>query len=118
MGYWSKLRLKTINFYKRNKKAIFIFIIIWLIVIIINMILKNQPPKMEQPSTTYTPHISVLDDEKETPEKYHRARSPSAPDYLAGALSVPDIHTNQGILRFSSFLSHTDATCVRVFFLP
>lgn len=72
MGYWSKLRLKTINFCKRNKKAIFIFIIIWLIVIIINMILKNRQPKIEQPSTTYTPHISVLDDEKETPEKYQK----------------------------------------------
>ena len=70
MDYFVALRLKAMNFYKRNKKKIFVFLIIWLIIFIINLILKNRPVKLPDPSTTYQPHVSVLDSEKEVPEKY------------------------------------------------
>ena len=70
MGYWADFRVRISNFCKRNKRKIFVFLIIWFIVIIINYILKNQPEKLPEPSTTYTPHISVVDNEKEVPEKY------------------------------------------------
>ena len=70
MGYWTNLRTKTIKFWKKNKRKILIILIIWLIIIIINQILKNKPKKQDTPLVTYTPHVSVLDEEKEVPEKY------------------------------------------------
>ena len=72
MDYFTDFRIKVMNFCKRNKKKIFIIIIIWLIIFIINQILKNRPKQLPAPSTTYTPHVSVLDDEKEVPEKYQK----------------------------------------------
>lgn len=70
MDYFVGLRLKFINFCKKNKKKIIIFFIIWLIVFTINMILKYRPAKIQAPSTTYKPYVTVMDDEKEVPEKY------------------------------------------------
>ena len=70
MEYWTDFRVRTIQFCKRNRKKIFIILIIWLIIIIINYILKNQPQKLPEPSITYTPHVSVMDKNKEVPEKY------------------------------------------------
>ncbi len=69
MNTRTNLRLKLIDFWKRNRKRILIIIIIWLVIIIINYILQNLPKPIEVPSTTYTPHVSVLQ-EKEVPEKY------------------------------------------------
>lgn len=69
MDYFTALRLKFMRFWKKNKKKIFIIFIIWLIVIIINYILKNMPEKIEPPSISYTPHVTVLTEE-EVPEKY------------------------------------------------
>lgn len=69
MNNWTNLRIKTINFWKRNRKKILIVAIIWLIVIIINYVIKNMPEKLPEPSTTYTPHVSVMDS-KEVPQKY------------------------------------------------
>lgn len=72
MGYWTNLRIKMMNFYRRNKRKIFIVLIIWLIIIIINQILKNQPPKIDAPIITYTPHISVLNKNEKVPEQYQK----------------------------------------------
>lgn len=72
MGYWTSVRLKIINFFKKNRKIIFVALIIWLIIIIINYILKNQPQKLPEPSTTYTPHVSVMNSNQEVPEKYQK----------------------------------------------
>lgn len=69
MGYWTNLRIRAMNFWKRNRKKILIAIIIWLVIIIINYIIKNMPEKISAPSTTYTPHVTVLNSE-EVPEKY------------------------------------------------
>lgn len=70
MNYNSRFIVKIIDFWKRNKRKIFIVIIIWLLVIIINNILKNRPEEIPLPSTTYTPHVSVLDSNEEVPKKY------------------------------------------------
>lgn len=69
MGYWTNLRIRAMDFWKRNRKKILIAIIIWLVIIIINYIIKNMPEKISAPSTTYTPHVTVLNSE-EVPEKY------------------------------------------------
>lgn len=70
MNYRSGFQVRIINFWKRNKNKILIFLIIWLIIIIINNIIKNKKMQIGEPSTTYTPHVTVMDKEKEVPEKY------------------------------------------------
>lgn len=71
MNYWTSLRLKSINFFKRNRKKIIIFLILWAIVIMIEYYLRNhQVIVLDPPSTTYHPYITVMDDEKQVPEKY------------------------------------------------
>lgn len=72
MGYSTDLKLKMIRFFKRNKKKILVFFIIWLIIFIINYILKNKPEELPAPSTTLTPHVSVLNESKEVPEKFQK----------------------------------------------
>lgn len=71
MNYYTNLRLKAIDFWKKNKKIILICLIIFLIVIIINNILKRLPKDNFTPSISYKPHISVVND-KEVPEKYQK----------------------------------------------
>lgn len=70
MKYGAKLQIKFMNFWKKHKNKILVGIIIWLIIILINNILKNRLAKIPAPSTTYTPHVSVLDENEEVPEKY------------------------------------------------
>lgn len=73
MGRLTDLRLKIINFFKKNKKrTILVFLILWFIVIVINYILKNQQVKIPSPATTYKPHVTVLDNTVEVPEKYQK----------------------------------------------
>ncbi len=71
MNYWTSLRLKARDFFKRNKRKILIFLIIWLIVIIIEYYLRNHQVKvLDTPSTTYYPFVSTMDEEKKVPEQY------------------------------------------------
>lgn len=57
---YTDLRLKIRDFFKRNKSRITIILIIWAVIIIINLILKSiKEPKI--PSTSYTPHIAIMD---------------------------------------------------------
>ena len=70
MNNWTDFRIKMIKFFRRNRKKILIGLIVWLVIVILNNILKNQPEKLPSPSTTYTPHVSVMDNTKEVPEKY------------------------------------------------
>ena len=64
------LKAKLVRYsQKHRKKIIVLFLIFWLIIFIINTILKMQPEQLPAPSTTYTPHVSVLDSEKAVPEK-------------------------------------------------
>lgn len=65
------LKAKIVNYSQKNrKKLIIIFLIAWLIIFIINTILKNTPEKLPEPTTTFKPHVTVMDDTKEVPEKY------------------------------------------------
>ena len=67
-------RVKVHQFYKKNKKKIWTtFLIIWLIIFIINLILKNRKPEVSLPSTTYSPHTLMYSDNgEEVPEKYQK----------------------------------------------
>lgn len=71
MMYFARLQTRLINFWRRNKAKILVTIIIVLIIFIINNIIKNMPEKIPEPTTTYTPHVSVITDE-EVPEKYQQ----------------------------------------------
>lgn len=73
MSNGSDFQVRIINFWKKHKKKIFIIIIIWLIIIVINQILKHRKPAEEKPSTTYTPHITVMGDgDEKVPEQYQK----------------------------------------------
>ena len=83
MGSITNIRVKLIRMFRNNKrKVIFVTIIIWLMIIIINQILKNQKPKIGDPFTTYTPHISVINGSDEVPEKYQKPIENKVQTYL------------------------------------
>ena len=64
-------RVKIRRFFKKHKKEVIIFfLVLWLIVFIINMALKNQKPKILPPSTNYVPHKAMYQENVEVPEKY------------------------------------------------
>ena len=73
MNNWTETRVKIIDFFKRNRKKIIIGIIIWLIIILINYIIKINRQKIQLPSTTYKPHVTVMDESKEVPQKYQKS---------------------------------------------
>lgn len=62
-------RIKFNRFFRKNKKKIIIGLIIWSIIIIINYIIIFMDKKPETPSTTYQPHVSVLNNTQTVPEK-------------------------------------------------
>ena len=63
----SKFILKMRDFWRKNKPKIIIALLIWLVIIVINYILKNFKQE-ELPKTTYEPHIAIMDN-SEVPEK-------------------------------------------------
>lgn len=63
------LRLKIKHFFRKNKKIIFVIVIIWLFIFFINQILKLYTPEPEI-ENTYEPHVSVIDSSQKVPEKY------------------------------------------------
>ena len=64
---FTDFRIRLRRFFKKNAKIIFIAICIWVIVVLINMFLKNYqaPVTLE---TTYEPHKSVMDDTTTVPQ--------------------------------------------------
>lgn len=60
-------RLRVRDFFRRNKSRILIVFLVWLIIFIINNILKNyKAPQV--PTVSYSPHVSIMDNSK-VPEK-------------------------------------------------
>jgi len=63
---FTELRLKIRHFLRKYKRVIFVIFIIWAIIFFINLMLKNK--KVEpQATTTYKPHVSVIDSNASTP---------------------------------------------------
>lgn len=71
---FTNIRLKINEFVKSHKKEVIIAcLILWLIIFIINQILKNRPKPADIPYTTYTPHKSVVNidnGDEDTPKEY------------------------------------------------
>ena len=83
MGLRTNIRVKAIRYFKGNKKrVIFVAIIVWLIVIIINQILKHQPEKIDDPFTTYYSHVTVMNNDVEVPKKYQQPIENKIQTYL------------------------------------
>jgi len=61
-------RLKIRRFWRKNKKIIIFVIVVLILIITINRILISMK-KQDSPTTTYTPHVSVLDSSSEVPKK-------------------------------------------------
>ena len=65
------LRLKIKHFFRKNKKIIFVIVIVWLFIFFINQVLKLYTPEPEI-EDTYEPHVSVIDSSQKVPEKTER----------------------------------------------
>lgn len=69
MSYKIDFIVKAINFWKRNKKKILIFLIAFIIIFVINSILKNRQKVSKTPTTTYSPHKYVMKNNEEVDQK-------------------------------------------------
>lgn len=69
MNNKAKIHLKIRDFYNKYKKVIFIILIIWTSIFVINRFLKDDFNANNTPSTTYNPHTSVMNQENVVPEK-------------------------------------------------
>lgn len=68
MRMFTNVRIKVLQFLRKNAKVIFLVVCIWAVVFLVNLFLKNYKPKMDL-QTTYEPHTSVMDDTKKVPQK-------------------------------------------------
>lgn len=64
---FTELRLKLRHFVRRNRKLIYIVLIIWLSIFIFDKLLANKELDYT-PETTYDAHVSVMDDTSSTPK--------------------------------------------------
>ena len=69
---YTELRLKLIHFFRKYKKILFIVLSIWGIIVFVNHALKNNVKPLE-PTTTYEPHSSVIDNNSSTPKRIQTA---------------------------------------------
>lgn len=74
MSKVTDLKVKLMQWAKKRKKELIVLgLLAWLIIFIINTILKNQQAKINPPSTSYTPHVAVYKEDAVVPEKYQNA---------------------------------------------
>lgn len=64
---FTELRLKIRHFIRKNRKFVYIVIIVWLSIFLFDKILANMDVDYE-PETTYEAHSSVMDDSSSTPK--------------------------------------------------
>lgn len=69
MNNKAKIQLKIRDFYNKYKKIIFVILIIWTLIFVINRFLGRKTDDNNKPSTTYAPHVSIMDEQSEVPEK-------------------------------------------------
>ena len=63
---FTEFRLRLRHFFRKNKNIIIAVFIIWSIIFLINIIIKNVPRKMEA-QNTYEAHVSIMDTRSSTP---------------------------------------------------
>lgn len=75
------IKLKIHNFLKKYGKIIGIVICVWVTIILINGLLKVTDNKKE-PSTTYEPHVSIMDQSSSSPKKVQKAMEDFIEEYV------------------------------------
>ena len=74
MSKVTNLKIRLMQWSKQHKKELIaIGLLAWLVIFIINTILKNQKVKLDPPSTSYTPHQAVYKENETVPEKYQKS---------------------------------------------
>lgn len=66
MGF-TEFRLKLRHFFRKYGKIVAVIFLIWAFIFLINLFLRNRP-MTQAPSTTYEPHVSVIDTASSTPK--------------------------------------------------
>lgn len=64
---FTDFRLKVLRFFRKNSKIIFIVICVWIIVFLVNWMLKSYEPEPIL-QTTYEPHTAVIDKGSSVPK--------------------------------------------------
>lgn len=67
---FADLRLRIGRFFRSYKKMILIGSLIWVVIFMINMLLKNRAPSLE-PETSYEPNVSVMSTSSTVPTILH-----------------------------------------------
>lgn len=65
---FTDFRLKVVHFFRKNKKIIFVVIIVWLVIFLFNQLLKLYEPQTPV-DNSYEPHVSVMNSSEEVPEE-------------------------------------------------
>lgn len=79
---YTEIRLKIRHFLKKYKKIIFIVLIVWCTIFIINKYLENRDISRE-PSTTYEPHTSIMDTSSSTPQNLQKTIEELIEEYVS-----------------------------------
>lgn len=66
--FWADFRLKIGRFFRKNLRIIIFILIIWLLIVVINNLLKGYVPEKTL-NVTYNPHESVLNSEEKVPNR-------------------------------------------------
>lgn len=74
-------RLRIRHWFRKYKKIIFIIVIVWAIIFLINTFLGDYTIK-DKPQTSYTPSVSVLDDSSSVPQKTHLEAEEMIDEYV------------------------------------
>lgn len=78
---FTEMRLKIKHFIKKNRRLFIIIFLIWAIIFLINMLLglrKVEPTA----TTTYEPHVAVMDSSKSTPKSMQKPIEEKIKEYV------------------------------------
>jgi len=66
--FWADFRIKVIDFFRKYSKIVFVILLVWTIILVVNNLLKGVK-KEDELEITYKPHVSVLNSAEKVPEK-------------------------------------------------
>ena len=81
MKFWTDFRIKFRNFFKKHKNKIYIALIIFVVVNIVNQYL-GRIEEVHERITTYEPHISVMNDSSSVPKKLQTPIEKTIDDFV------------------------------------
>ncbi len=78
---FTELRLKLRHFFKKYQKLILVIIILWGLIFLLNLYLRNRVV-IPTPSTTFEPHVSVVDSSASTPKRMQTSIEDMIEEYV------------------------------------